>query len=66
MNPSSSRLYIFSGVSNYTQLPAARAFQTSRSAADIVVHDMGPETPGAALVRKTQRIVNIWHRLTSR
>ena len=66
MNPSSSRLYIFSGVSNYTHLPAARAFQTSRSAADIVVHDMGPETPGAALVRKTQRIVNIGDRLTSR
>ena len=65
MNPSSSRLYIFSGVSNYTHLPAARAFQTSRSAAEIVVHYMRPETPGAALVSKTLHIVDIGYPITS-
>ena len=43
----------------------ARAFRASRSDAEIGVHDMGPETADAALVRKTRRIVNIWHRLTS-
>ena len=59
-------VYNDTAVSNHTHQPAARAFRASRSAAEIVVHDMGPEAPDAALVRKTPRIVNVWYRLTSR